>query len=312
MEFGLKICQKFLGCFFAIALISSIIYPAYAVQNTISDPNLQIILNNPDTVKQGKNFTLSSIVKATADQITNVTVTISSPELDITQNKFHLDKLAKDSTFGNDFEAKVKNDTPDGAFVANLQLDYFVKGYFDSQPVKHSIAQAIQLVAESKPILVFNIQTQTNVFSGEPFSVKGTIVNQGANAQNIDISLFSTTINLEGKKALSISELDSGKIAQFEFVVQTPKELGVPTHAILHVNGTYSDESGKSYTIDNSFSTFARQRGILEVGDADGIWVGDFFIAPVVGVGTIVSSAIGFMMFLWHYKNKKKSKKVKR
>lgn len=286
--------------------------PAFATQNAISDPNLQITMSYPDTIKQGQSFVLSSIIKATADQISNITMTISSPELDMQQNKFHLDKLVKDSTFGNDFKASVKDDTPDGTFVANVQVDYFIKGYFDPQPVKHGITQAFQLNAESKPILMFNVQTPDDVFAGESFSVKGVITNKGANAQKIELVLFSSETDLEGKKALSISNLDSGKISDFEFVVHTPKEIAGPLHATVHINGTYSDDTGKKYSVDNSFSIFARQRGLLEIGDAQGIWIGNFFIAPVVGIGTIVSSVIGFLIFIWHYKNKKKGKKIKR
>jgi len=100
-------------------------------------------------------------------------------------------------------------------------------------------------------------------------------------------------------------------MADFEFVVQTPKELGTPTHATIHINGTYSDEV-KTYHVDNSLNVFARQRGVLEIGDANGIWLGSFFIAPVVGVGSIVSSVIGFLIFAWHYKNKRKTRKSKR
>ncbi len=48
------------------------------------------------------------------------------------------------------------------------------------------------------------------------------------------------------------------------------------------------------------------------MGDANGIWVGNFFIAPVVGVGIIVSSVIGFLIFVWHLKNKKKTRKSKK
>ncbi len=299
--------QKMLYCFsFAIA---SIMVPAYASQNVMSDSNLQITLNYPDIVKQGNSFVLSSVIKATADQVSNITITVSSPELEIAQNKFFLDKIAKDSTFGNDFKAIVKNDMPDGTFVTNIEVEYFIKGYFDSQPVKHIITQAFQFNAESKPELTFDIQTPSNAFAGEPFSVKGTIKNQGTDAQNIQIGLVSSDLDLEGKKSLSISSLASGKTSDFEFMVQTQKEVGAPKQFTIHLNGTYADDSGKTYPVDNSFNVYVRQRGILEIGDANGIWLGNFFIAPVVGVGTIVSSVIGFFYFVWHYKNKKKTKK---
>ena len=262
-------------------------------------------------VKQGSEFVLSSIVKAMVDQVSNITLTISSPEIEFSQNSFHIDRLVKDSALGNNFNAKVKQETPDGTFLANVEVNYYVKGYFETQSMKKTLTQAIQLNAESKPILTVDIQAPGDVFAGEPFSIKGIIKNQGANAQNIQLTLTSSEIELAGKKSFSISNLDSGSMADFEFVVQTPKELGTPTHATIHINGTYSDEV-KTYHVDNSFSVFARQRGILEIGDANGIWLGSFFIAPVVGVGTIVSSVIGFLIFAWHYKNKKKTRKSKR
>jgi len=286
--------------------------PTYALQSSILDPNVQVTFDYPDVIRQGDKFVLSSIIKATADQVSNITLTISSPELYTSNNTFKLIKLSKDSTFGNDFKLNVKNDTPDGEFVVNAQVTYFVKGIFDTNPVKNIFTQAFHLNVQSKPILGFDIQAPDNVFSGEPFSMKGMIKNQGAKAQNIQLKIYSSDISLEGKKSFSLSTLDSGKNSDFEFVVNTPKDLDIPTHAIIHINGTYFDDLNKSYSIEDSINIFARHRGMLEVGDSNGLWIGNFFIAPVVGVGTIVSSVIGFFIFLWHFKNKKKSKKNKK
>ena len=307
----MKAWFRFRKSYFLVTFLSLSFVPAFATQNNISDSNLQVELTYPDMVKQGSEFVLSSIVKAMVDQVSNITLTISSPEIEFSQNSFHIDRLVKDSTLGNSFNAKVKQETPDGTFLANVEVNYYVKGYFETQSMKKTLTQAIQLNAESKPILTVDIQAPGDVFAGEPFSIKGIIKNQGANAQNIQLTLTSSEIELAGKKSFSVSNLDSGSMADFEFVVQTPKELGAPTHATIHINGTYSDEV-KTYHVDNSLNVFARQRGVLEIGDANGIWLGNFFIAPVVGVGTIVSSVIGFLIFAWHYKNKKKTRKSKR
>ena len=296
---------------FLVTILISISIPAYALQSSMVDPNLQVTLNYPDVVPKGTNFVLSSIIKATADQISNITLTISSPELYITNDTFKLTKLGKDSTFGNDFELMVRGNTPDGEFVANAQVTYFVKGIFDANPVKKTFTQAFYFNTQSKPILVLDLQGPSDVFSGEPFSVKGTIKNQGVKAQNIQL-MISSDINLEGKKSLSLSDLDSGKNESFEFKVNTSKDLDIPTHVPIHVNGTYFDDMNKSYSIQDSINVFSRNRGMLEIGDSNGLWIGNFFIAPVVGVGTIVSSVIGFFIFVWHFKNKKKSKKNKK
>ena len=298
--------------FLVTILISSVFVPAYALESNILDPNVQVTLDYPDVILQGDKFVLSSIIKSTADQVSNITLTISSPELYTTNNTFKLVKLAKDSTFGNDFKLNVKNDTPDGEFVVNAQVTYFVKGMFDTNPVKNTFTQAFHLNTQSKPILGLDVEAPSNVFSGEPFSIKGTIKNHGATAQNIQLKVSSSDISLEGKKSFSLSNLDSGRNSDFEFVVNTSKDLDIPTHAIIHINGTYFDDLNKSYSIEDSVNIFARHRGMLEVGDSNGLWIGNFFIAPVVGVGTIVSSVIGFFIFLWHFKNKKKSKTNKK
>jgi hypothetical protein len=298
---------------YILLVVASVLFlPAFAVQNSLSDSNVQLMLNYPDIVVQGKGFVLSSIVKATADQVSNITVTISSPELQITQNSFHLDNLTKDSTFGNNFDAKVNDGVPDGTFVANVEISYFIKGLFDSQPVKHTITQTTQFNAESKPVLSLDIQSPSDVFAGEPFSIKGTIKNQGAGAYNIELGASSSQVQLEGKKSLLLTSLGAGMATDFEFAVQTQKDIGDPIHAIVHINGSYADENGKTYQLDQSLDIFARHRGVLEIGDASGIWIGQFFIAPVVGIGTIVSSVIGFFYFMWHFKNKKKKKKTRK
>ena len=79
-------------------LVSSIFIPAYALQSSMQDPNLQVTLNFPDIIPQGSKFVLSSIIKSTADQVSNITLTISSPELYTSNNTFKLTKLVKDST----------------------------------------------------------------------------------------------------------------------------------------------------------------------------------------------------------------------
>lgn len=298
--------------FLLLVLLNTLFPAAFGVERSMGDPNVALSLEYPDVVMQGKEFVLSTIVKAEADQVSNLTVSITCPDLQIEQGVFHLDKLQKNSTYGNNFNATVRNGVPDGKFVANVEVDYFFKGLFDSSPVKHSISQTAQFQVASKPSLSLNLLSPDDVFAGEPFSIKGTISNQGSDMRNLQLSASSSELDLSGKKSLSVTELDAGKSMDFEFVVATQKIVGDPIQAVVHLNGTYSGDDGRTYPFDSSFNLFVRQRGMLEIGDANGIWVGQFFIAPVVGVGTIVSSVIGFLIFVWHYKNKKKRRKTRK
>lgn len=295
-----------------VFIASIFIIPVYGAENTISDYNIDVIIKYPDVITQGTEFVLSSIVKTKADQMSNITVSISSPEIETSENQFNIQNLPKDSTLGNNFNIKIKPESPNGKFFANISVDYFIKGFFDEKPVKNTLIKAIEFNVQSNPILLLDFDAPESVFTGEPFTIKGTIRNQGYDAKNIKIIVDSNQITLDGKKTYSLTNLDAGKIENFEFVLQTPKELSIPTHITLNISTSYFDELGTEHKSEDSLEVFARQRGILEIGDSEGIWVGDFFIAPVVGVGTIVSSVIGFFIFLWHIKNKKKTKRTKK
>lgn len=296
-----------------LVLISAIfVVPVYGTQSTISDANIDVVVNYPDVVAPGNEFVLSTVVKTKADQMSNITLAVSSPEMEILQNQFHIRSLPKDSTIGNNFNVKIKPASPDGIILANISVDYFIKGFFDEKPVRNSLTKAFDLNVQSKPILLLDFDAPHSVFFGETFSIKGTIKNQGYVAENIKIVADSAQVKLDGKKVYSLTDLAAGKTESFELALQTPKDVAIPTAITIIISTSYFDKSGKEYTFDDSLNVFARQRGILEIGGAEGIWVGNFFIAPVVGVGTIAGSVIGFLIFLWHLKNKSKQKRTKK
>ncbi len=186
--------------YFLLLFVPILVTPAYGAQNILSDSNIEVDINYPDVETQGNEFVLSTVVKTTVDQVSNITVAVSAPGAEITQNQFHIPNLPKDSTLGNDFNLRIKPGTPDGLFLANIEVDYFVKGFFDQKPVKYILTKAIEINVQSKPSLMLGIEAPDDVFAGEPFTIKGTIKNQGSNAQNIQIVADSSQIQLYGKK----------------------------------------------------------------------------------------------------------------
>lgn len=301
-----------MNCFLLVFISIIFFGPVYATQNSITDANIEVTLNYPEVVTHENEFVFASIVKAKVDQISNITVIVASPEIEISQNQFHIENLPKDSTLGNNFNIKVRAEASHGTFLVNVSVEYFIKGFFDEKPVKNILTKAVELNVQSIPILVLHADAPDSIFAGEPFSIIGTVKNQGYDAQNIQIGVDATQVELEGKKFYSFTNLDAGKTESFEFVLKTPKDLAIPTDMTISISTSYFDKSGKEYKLEDSINVFVRQRGMLEIGGAEGIWVGDFFIAPVVGVGTIVSSVIGVLIFLWHMKNKKKQKRTKK
>ena len=182
-----------------VFIISIFILPAYGIESIITDANIDVAINYPDIVTQGNEFVLTSIVKSKTDQMSNITISISSPEIKIVQNQFNIQSLSRDSSLGKNFNMKIKPELPDEKVLANVSVEYFIKGFFDENPVKNTLTKAIEFNVKSKPILLLDFDAPDSVFAGETFSLKGTVKNQGYNAQNIKIVVDSDQIALDGK-----------------------------------------------------------------------------------------------------------------
>ena len=71
---------------------------------------------------------------------------------------------------------------------------------------------------------------------------------------------------------------------------------------------SYTDDLGEENTETQSVPLLLRPKMFMEVTNDWGIWIGDFFIAPYVSVGTIVGIPAGTILSLLirNAQNKKK------
>ena len=71
---------------------------------------------------------------------------------------------------------------------------------------------------------------------------------------------------------------------------------------------SYTDDLGEENTETQSVPLLLRPKMFMEITNDWGIWIGDFFIAPYVSVGTIVGIPAGTILSLLirNAQNKKK------
>ena len=82
-------------------------------------------------------------------------------------------------------------------------------------------------------------------------------------------------------------------------------EYTIPVKVIL----TYVDDLGETNTSTQSMPLLLRPKTFMELTSDGGIWIGDFFIAPYVSIGTIVGIPVGTILSLIirRAQNKKKN-----
>ena len=75
------------------------------------------------------------------------------------------------------------------------------------------------------------------------------------------------------------------------------------------VTESYTDDLGDEKSESQSVPLLLRPKTFMEITNDGGIWIGDFFIAPYVSIGTIVGIPAGTILSLLIRRAQNKKKK---
>ena len=133
-------------------------------------------------------------------------------------------------------------------------------------------------------------------------------------AENITLEIIAPDIEFRGDTFYKLSSLEKQTPYTISAELITPvenvtTEYTIPVKVIL----TYTDDLGETNTSTQSMPLLLRPKTFMELTNDGGIWIGDFFIAPYVSIGTIVGIPAGTILSLIirRSQNKKKESSTK-
>ena len=98
-------------------------------------------------------------------------------------------------------------------------------------------------------------------------------------------------------------------------IITPSQEINTQYNVPFQVIVTYIDDIGQENIDSKTVSLIMRPRTFMELTTDGGIWIGDFFIAPYVSLGTIIGIPAGTILSLAirrkYYAAKPKKKKKK-
>jgi hypothetical protein len=97
-------------------------------------------------------------------------------------------------------------------------------------------------------------------------------------------------------------------------IISPIKEVNSEYKLPFQIMVTYTDDLGEEKQESQTVSTILRPRTFMELTTDGGIWIGSFFLAPYVSIGTIIGIPAGAIISLLvrkGQKSKRKSKKKK-
>ncbi|MDX1532971.1 MAG: hypothetical protein R3230_02050, partial [Nitrosopumilaceae archaeon] len=119
-------------------------------------------------------------------------------------------------------------------------------------------------------------------------------------------------IEFRGETLHTFSSIQKGEPLSITSRIITPSdeiqtEYKVPFQIIV----TYQDDVGEQKEDSKTVSLVLRPRTFMELTTDGGIWIGDFFIAPYVSLGTVIGIPAGALLSLLIRRKTQEPKKRK-
>ena len=172
---------------------------------------------------------------------------------------------------------------------------------------------AIPIMVLNEPVVKIQTTTPESIFSNTEFPFEVSIISEDIELKDLTVKIIvPQDIEFRGDTSYKISLLEKETPFNIRAEMITPitnvsTEYTIPVKVVV----SYIDDLGDEKSDSSSVPLLLRPKTFLEITNDGGIWVGDFFIAPYVSIGTIVGIPAGtiFSLLLRRAVEKRKKKK---
>lgn len=288
------------------------------IQFTI-EGGMDIQISHQNSVIVGRTFPISILVENNGwedKSDVNFVITGSSESIKpVSKNKIQIDRISAGGSYGDSLDFEVLSNATIGKHFLNLVYSQvLVANNIDPQePVRTNLALPIMI--KSQPKVTIHTTTPESIFTNAEFPFEIELVSEDIELDDIKVKIIPPKdIDFRGETLHSFSSIQKNNPISITSQISTPKEEIITEYKVpFQILVSYKDDLGNEKTDSQTVSLLLRPRTFMELTTDGGIWVGDFFIAPYVSLGTIIGIPVGTLLSLAirNSKRKKKRKVVK-
>ena len=307
--------MKSIFAFLALAFMISVIPYSYAETLRQSmEGGMDLEITYPDSVMNERMFSIAILLQNNGwENKQDISFTLSNPDgafISHGENTIIIDELTTTSSFGTTIDYQVSKTANEGSHFLNIDYtQILVSNNVDPmEPTQTNIALPIIIFGE--PVVVIQTVTPESIFSNSEFTFETTVLSEDIDLKDVTVQIITPDdIEFRGDTSYVISLLEKQEPYTVTAEMITPTKDVTMEHTIpVKVLVSYTDDLGEEKTETQSVPLLLRPKMFMEVTNDWGIWIGDFFIAPYVSVGTIVGIPAGTILSLLirNAQNKKK------
>ncbi|KKL97646.1 hypothetical protein LCGC14_1832410, partial [marine sediment metagenome] len=212
---------------------------------------------------------------------------------------------------------RITSDASLGSHFLNLEYSQvLLANNKEAQPpTQTNIAVPILII--DRPRVTIHTATPESLFTNAEFPFTVEIISEDIDINDVKLEIIPPQdINFRGETLHTFTSIQKNVPISITSRIITPsQEINTQYNIPFQVIVTYTDDAGQENTDSKTVSLIMRPRTFMELTTDGGIWIGDFFIAPYVSLGTIIGIPAGAILSLairrkyYAVKPKKKRKK---
>ena len=304
-------------------LLSLIVFGAFTIIPSVyselvtqtMEGSMDLEITYPESVMVGRTFSVSIHLQNNGwENKQDISFDINNPDgsfKPLGDEKIIIDELTTTSSFGTTLDYKVSKDVTIGTHFLNISYSQVLvsNNVEPLPPTKSNIA--LPILVEKEPIVRIETTTPESIFSNTEFPFEVRITSDDIDLSDLSVQIMiPEDIEIRGDTSYSISLLEKGEPYTINAELMTPitditTEYTIP----VKVTVSYTDDLGDEKSESQSVPLLLRPKTFMEITNDGGIWIGDFFIAPYVSIGTIVGIPAGTILSLLIRRAQNKKKK---
>src|SRR3970040_78769 len=229
----------------------------------------------------------------------------------VSDNSIAIDKLSQGGSYGENIDFKISSDINPGIHFLNVKYSQVLisNNKEPQEPVVHDIA--IPIVLKEEPSVVIHTNTPEAIFANAEFPFIVEIISKDIEITNVNVEIVPPIdIQFRGETLHSFSTIQKNSpITITSRIISPIEEVNTEYKLPFHIIVTYTDDMGEEKMESQVVSMVLRPRTFMELTTDGGVWIGDFFIAPYVSIGTIIGIPAGTIISLLIRTSQKTTKK---
>ena len=301
-----------IGLFFLIPSIQG----ETLVQNL--EGGMDVKINHPNEIVVGREGIISILVKNNGwEEKRDISFEFSLSDIQglvVEPNNVTIKKLAKGGSYGENVNLNITNDANPGIHFLNIKYSHVLVSNNETpqNPFYHDIA--IPITIKEDPNIRIHTKTPESIFANAEFPIEVEVISEDINITNVKIKIIPPKdIEFRGETMHSFSKIEKNTPIGITSRIITPtEEVNTEYKLPFEIIVQYTDDVGEQKEDSQTVSVVLRPRTFMELTTDGGIWIGDFFIAPYVSLGTIIGIPAGTIISLLVRRKTSPKKRTKR